>query len=386
LVFVVSDFIYDKRWNRLKQELAGKGLPESYEGWERQARETLDDERFRYISSGAGYGETARANLEAFRKWRIIPRVLRDVGNRSTAITLLGTTALAPLFLSPVRGLGYVRHDGDFAVASVAAELGVPLVVSTFATVPIEKIAQAMGQSPRWFQLYPGKDKEIVKSLVSRAEASGYSAIVVTVDKADNYPQYDGPREHEYDRHGFEVYFSDPVFRAKFGGAPEKHFEEAFKLWKDIRLAPGLAMEELQALSKQTKLPIIPKGILDPRDAVLAFESGAAGIIVSNHGGRSLDGEVGSLDALVEIRKVIDEKLPVLLDGGVRSGTDIVKALALGADAVLIGKAYLFGLGVAGEPGVRKVLRGLIKEFDSAMSICGAFKVDDLDQSMVVRA
>jgi lactate 2-monooxygenase len=189
--------------------------------------------------------------------------------------------------------------------------------------------------------------------------------------------------KHEYDRFGYELYFSDPVFRAKFGGEPEKHFNEAIKLWKEIRLGPGLSLEELHLLTKQTKLPVIPKGILHPRDAVLAIENGAAGIIVSNHGGRTLDGEVASLDALVEVRKVLGEEYPVLLDSGVRSGADIVKALALGANAVLIGKAYLYAFGVAGELGVRKVLSRLVKEFDSALSICGAASVDEIDRGMV---
>jgi lactate 2-monooxygenase len=370
----------------MKQVLAGKDLPDSYEGWERQARATLDDERFRYINSGAGYGETARANLEAFRKWKIIPRVLRDVGKRSTAITLLGTTASAPLFLSPVRGLGYVHRDGDLAVARVAAQLGVPLVVSTFATAPIEKTAQAMGQSPRWFQLYPGKDQEIMQSLVRRAESSGYSAIVVTVDKADHYPHHDGPRGNEFDRHGYEVYFSDPVFRDEFERAPEEQFEAAWRLWKEIRLAPGFPLAGLDLITEQTKLPVIVKGILNPKDAGLAAEHGASGVVVSNHGGRSLDGEVASLDALVEVRKVVKQDFPVLMDGGVRSGTDIVKALALGADAVMIGKAYLLGLGVAGEEGVRRVLKGLITEFEAAMGLCGALTVDEIDRSMVTEA
>jgi len=370
----------------MKKNVASKESADSYEVWEREARASLDDARFRYIMSSAGHGETARANLEAFRKWRLVPRVLRDVGKRSTAITLLGATASAPLFLSPARGLGYVRRDGDAAVARVAAELSIPLVVSTFATASIEKTAQAMGNGPRWFQLYPGKDEKIMLSLVQRAEASGYSAIVVTVDKADSYPHYDGPRGHEYDRHGFEVYFSDPVFRARLGGAPEERFEAALKLWKEIRLAPGFPLSGLDNITTQTKLPVIVKGILNPEDARLAADHGASGVVVSNHGGRSLDGEVASLDALIEIRNVVKEDFPLLLDGGIRSGTDIMKALALGADAVMIGKAYLLGLGAAGEQGVRRVLNGLITEFDAAMGLCGALAVDEIDRSMVKEA
>jgi len=370
----------------MKKNVVSKESVDSYEGWERQARASLDDERFRYITSSAGYGETARANLEAFKRWRIVPRVLRDVGKRGTSITLLGTKASAPLLLSPARGLGYVRRDGDRAVARVAAELGVPLVVSTFATASIEKTAQAMGGSPRWFQLYPGKDQEIMQSLVRRAETCGYSAIVVTVDKADSYPHHDGPREHEFDRCGYEVYFSDPVFRAKFGGSPEGRFEAAFRLWKEIRLAPGLSLAGLDLITAQTKLPVIVKGVLNPKDAQLAAEHGASGVVVSNHGGRSLDGELASLDALVQVRSVVRQDFPVLLDGGVRSGTDILKALALGADAVMIGKAYLLGLGAAGEEGVRKVLKGLMKEFEAAMGLCGALAVDEIDRSMVTEA
>jgi isopentenyl diphosphate isomerase/L-lactate dehydrogenase-like FMN-dependent dehydrogenase len=366
--------------------MAGKDLPDSYEGWEKLARATLDDERFRYVTSGAGYGETVRANLDAFRKWRIIPRVLRDVGNRSAAVTLLRTVASAPIFLSPVRGLGYIRRDGDFAVARVAAELGIPIVVSTFATTSIEGIAQAMGRGSRWFQLYPGKDQEIAQSLVRRAEASGYSAIVVTVDKAESYPHYDGPHGHEFDQHGHEVYFSDPVFRSKFGGVPERHFETAWKMWKEIRLAPGFSLANLSLITGQTKLPVIVKGILNPEDAELAAEHGASGVIVSNHGGRSLDGEVASLDALVEVRKVVKKDFPVLMDGGVRSGADVLKALALGANAVMIGKVYALGLGASGEEGVRRVLKGLVGEFEAAMGLCGAVTVGEINRSMVTQA
>jgi len=366
--------------------MVGKDLPDSFEGMERMAQAEMDDERFRYISTGSGYDETVRANVEAFRRWKLIPRVLRDVERRSSAVTIFGRVASVPILLAPVRALGYIHRDGEIGVARAAAEAGIPFVLSTFATVSIEKVALAMGPAGGWFQLYPGKDKEILRSLVNRAEASGYSAIVVTVDKADNYPQYSGPREHKYDRYGYDVYFSDPVFRAKFGGAPEKHLEEAMNLWKDIRLGAGFSLEDLHMLTKQTKLPVIPKGILHPRDAELARENGAAGIIVSNHGGRSLDGEVASLDALVDVRKVVGPDYPVLLDSGIRSGVDIVKALALGANAVLIGRAYLYGFGMAGEQGVRKVLRRLVKELDEAMSICGALSVSDLDRSMVTSA
>jgi lactate 2-monooxygenase len=365
--------------------MVGRDLPDYYEDWVERARETMDEERLRYILSGAGYEETTKANVEAFRRWKIIPRVFRNVGNRSSSVNVLGTSASAPFFLAPVRGLGYIHRDGDIMVARVAAELGIPLVVSTFATTPIESIAQVMGSKPKWFQLYPGKDKEITKSILGRAEASGYSAIVVTLDKADSYPHYKGAKGHEHDRQGFEVYFSDPVFRAKFGGAPEKQFTEAMTLWKEIRLGPGFSLDDFLLLTKETKLPVIAKGILHPKDAELAVENGAAGVIVSNHGGRSLDGELASLDALVEIRHTVKAEFPVLLDSGVRSGTDILKALALGANAVLVGKAYLLGLGAAGEAGVRRVLLRLIKELDSAMAVCGAMTVADIDRSMVTR-
>jgi isopentenyl diphosphate isomerase/L-lactate dehydrogenase-like FMN-dependent dehydrogenase len=366
--------------------MAGKDLPDSYEGLERMARAEMDDGRFRYISTGSGYDETVRANVQAFERWKLVPRVLRDVEERSSAVSLFGKVASAPILLAPVRALGYIHRDGEIGVAKAAAEARIPLVLSTFSTTPIEKVAMAMGTALRWFQLYPGKDKEITRSLVNRAEASGYSAMVVTVDKADNYPQYSGPREHEYDRYGYDVYFSDPVFRAKFGGAPERKFEEAMKLWREIRLAPGLPLEELRHLTEQTKLPVIPKGILHPRDAELAMENGAAGVVVSNHGGRSLDGEIASLDALVQVRKVVGDEFPVFLDSGIRSGTDILKALALGANAVLIGRAYLFGFGLAGERGVGKVLRRLTREFEAAMSLCGAATVNDIDSSMVANS
>lgn len=363
--------------------VVGKEFPDSYEGWVERARSTMDEERFRYISSGAGQEETISNNEESFRRWKIIPRTLRDVSNRSTSTVILGTKASAPILPAPVRGLNYVHPDGDLGVAKVAAEIGIPLIVSSFATTPLERIAEIMGSGPRWFQLYPGKDEEIMTSLLHRAEASGYSAVVVTVDKPDDYPKYKGPRGHEHDKHGYETYFSDPVFRKKFGGVPEKEFDAAWRFWKEIRLAAGLSPENLRHLTKLTKLPIVVKGILNPKDAELAVENGAAGIVVSNHGGRSLDGEIASLDALVEVRKALGPELPILLDSGVQSGADVVKALALGANAVLIGKAYLFALGVAGKDGVRHLFTRMIKELDSAMAVCGAVTVGEIDRAMV---
>jgi lactate 2-monooxygenase len=363
--------------------MCGKVLPDSFEGWEEQARLTMDVERFRYISSGAGQGETIGSNIESFKRWKIVPRVFRDVSTRDSSTNILGTRLAAPLLLAPVRGLSYVHRDGDIGVARAAAALGIPLVVSSFSTVPLERIAESMGSSPRWFQLYPGKDEEIMASLLRRAESSGYSAIVVTVDKPDDYPKYSGPRGHEHDKHGFEVYFSDPVFRRKFGGVPEEKFDAAWRYWKEIRLAAGLPPDGLRHLTKLTKLPMVVKGILDPRDAKLAIESGAAGIVVSNHGGRSLDGEVASLDALVEVRRAMGPEFPVLLDSGVHSGADVIKALALGANAVLLGKAYLLALGVAGEEGVRHLLTRVIKELDSAMAVCGATTIGEIDRTMV---
>jgi len=363
--------------------MVGKELPDSYEGWVERARATMDEEKFRYIFAGAGRGETVGTNVEAFKKWKLVPRVLRDVRTRTGSTAIIGTSAAAPILLAPVKGLGYIYRDGDAGVARVAAELKIPLIVSSFATVPIEKMGELMGSGARWFQLYPGKDEEIMSSLLHRAEASGCSAVVVTVDKPDDYPKYSGPTGHEHDKHGYEIYFSDPVFRRKFGGAPEEKFEAAWRFWKEIRLAAGLAPESLKRLTALTKLPIVVKGVLDPRDAELAIESGVAGIVVSNHGGRSLDGEIASLDALVEVRKAVGPGFPILLDSGVHSGTDVVKALALGANAVLIGKAYLLGLGVAGQEGVRKVLTQMIREFDSAMAVCGATTVSDIDRSMI---
>jgi len=225
-----------------------------------------------------------------------------------------------------------------------------------------------------------------MRSLVQRAEASGYTAVVVTIDKADNYPHYDGPRGHEFERHGYESYFSDPAFRAKFGGQPEKQFDAAWRLWKDIRLAQGLSLSELGTIVKQTKLPVVVKGILNPEDARLAEEQGAAGVVVSNHGGRSLDGVVPALDALPAVRKAVRPGFTVLLDSGIRSGTDIVKALALGADAAMVGKAYALALGAAGEEGVRKALGGLVGEFEAAMALCGALRPGDIGPDSVVHA
>ncbi|MGG1662313.1 alpha-hydroxy-acid oxidizing protein [Brevibacillus sp. NRS-1366] len=362
-----------------------QSLPISIEDWEQKAREILPDGPFDYIAGGSGAEETLAANRTAFSKWAIVPRMMRDVTNRTLGITLYNQSLRAPIMLAPV-GMQAIAHpEGELATARAAAEAGVPLVVSTVSAHSLERIAEVMGDAPRWFQLYWSNDREVSASMVKRAEAAGYSAIVLTVDtimlgwkRRDFRNGYSPLREGK----GLANYITDPVFCSRLTEVtPENAVEE---ILKNI-YHPALNWNDIAFLREQTSLPILVKGILHPEDAKLAIDHGVDGIIVSNHGGRQMDGAISTLDALPAIAEVVAGRIPVLLDSGVRTGADVVKAIALGANAVLIGRPFLFGLAVAGERGVASVLDTLKSEFDVAMALSGSNSVADLNKSILAR-
>lgn len=362
-----------------------QSLPISIEDWEQKAREILPDGPFDYIAGGAGAEETLASNRTAFSKWAIVPRMMRDVTNRTLGITLYNQALSTPIMLAPV-GMQAIAHpDGELATAKAAAEAGVPLVVSTVSAHSLEQIAEVMGDAPRWFQLYWSNDREVSASMVKRAEAAGYSAIVLTVDtimlgwkRRDFRNGYSPLREGK----GLANYITDPVFCSRLAEVtPENAVEE---ILKNI-YHPALNWNDIAFLREQTRLPILVKGILHPDDAKLAVEHGVDGIIVSNHGGRQMDGAISTLDALPAIAEVVAGQIPVLLDSGIRTGADIVKAIALGANAVLIGRPFLFGLAVAGERGVASVLDTLKSELDVAMALSGSNSVADLNKGILAR-
>jgi lactate 2-monooxygenase len=369
-----------------KGMLAGEkpAQPIAWDQLEEKARETLDERAVAYIWGGAGTEDTMRANLEAFRRWRIVPRYLRDVSQRDLSTTVLGTEMPAPVMLAPIGVQTVVHPEGELASARAAAAHGLPLITSTASATPMEEIAEANGESPRWYQLYWPNDEELAASLVRRAEEAGYSAIVVTVD---NFLVGWKPRDLQQayvpflEGIGIAQYTSDPVFTEALEKSPEDDIGAAVGHFIGVFTHPSLTWDDLDWLRGRTDLPIVLKGILHPDDAVEARERGVDGLVVSNHGGRQVDGAIPSLDALPAIADAVGDDLALLLDSGIRSGADAVKALALGADAVLLGRPYLWGLAVGGQEGVETVLRSFLAELDLTLALSGHSSLDGLGQN-----
>src|SRR6266403_515674 len=358
---------------------------------EAKAKEILPPRAYDYVAGGAGGEDTMRANREAFYRRRIVPRMLRDVAKRDLSVELLGTRLPAPILLGPVGVQQIVHDDSDVASARAAASLGLPFVLSTMSSRPIEWVAQAadkVAESPRWFQLYWGKNPELTASMLLRAERAGYSALVVTLDTHSL-----GWRERDLNHgylpfmlgQGLANYFSDPVFRGMLAQTPEENPVAAIQLWGTLFSNPSLTWKDIGFLRQHTRVPIILKGILHANDAAKALDAGVDALIVSNHGGRQVDGCVGALDALPGVVREVKGRAPVLFDSGIRRGADIFKALALGARAVLIGRPYMWGLAVAGEEGVRDVLLNLVADLDLTMALSGYTSCRELEASTLCK-
>ena len=345
----------------------------------------MSPEGFGYLRA-SGAEATLRANREALDAVRIVPRMLRDVGARELGVELFGRRLPAPLLLAPIGVQDLCHPEGDLATARAAASRSVPMIFSNQASVDMETCAAAMGVAPRWFQLYWTRSDELARSLVQRAERCGCEAIVVTLDTTML-----GWRPVDLD-HGFlpfqtgrglAQYTSDPVFRAMLDKPPEADVTAAARLFAGIYSDPTLDWERLKRIRDWTRLPVVLKGIQHPADAALAAEAGWDGIVVSNHGGRQVDGAVGSAAQLAGCVDAVAGRCPVLFDSGVRGGADILKALALGARAVLLGRPYLWGLAVDGEAGVAAVIDNLIGELDLAMGLSGVADVAALGRENI---
>jgi len=367
-------------------------VPVPVELLEQKAKEILTPRAYDYVAGGAGGEETMRANREAFYQWRIVPRMLRDVSKRDLSVEMLGARLPAPILLGPVGVQEIVHNDADVASARAAAALGLPFVLSTMSSRTIEEVAQSAGtvaESPRWFQLYWGKNPDVTASMVQRAERAGYSALVVTLDTHSL-----GWRERDL-YHGYlpfmvgqglANYFSDPVFRGLLQEPPEQNPIAAIQLWGSLFSNPALTWRDIGFLRQHTRVPIVLKGILHANDAARAIDAGVDALIVSNHGGRQVDGGIGALDALPGVVREVNGRIPVLFDSGIRRGADVFKALALGARAVLLGRLYMWGLAVAGEAGVRDVLLNLAADLDLTMALSGYTCCRELDPSALCRS
>jgi lactate 2-monooxygenase len=340
------------------------------------ARERLPSEVFGFLAGGAGRESTVQANRRAFERWAIVPRMLRDVGTRDHSSTVLATSLPAPLLLAPIGTQRSTHPDGELAVARAAHATGVPLIVSTVSSYPLERIAEELAGTPGWFQFYWPSDPDLATSLLHRAYQAGYQALVVTLDNV-----LMGWRPRDLQRgflpfaggDGLANYLSDPTFQLRVGARSEADMDlrKAVTYWSEVSANPSLTWEDIGLLHERWPGPIVLKGILHPDDARRALDHGIDGIAVSNHGGRQVDGAIAALDALPSVVEVVDGRVTVLFDGGIRSGADMVKALALGADAVLLGRPYIYGLGLAGQDGVQHVIRTLLADYDLTCGLAG---------------
>ena len=407
-------------------------VPTSAEKLEAAARRALlrrpgGKKAWAYVYGAAGSGRTMAANREAFDRRRLVPRMLRDTSRRDISTTVLGQTLPAPVLVAPIGAAGLIRRDADVMVGRAAAGRGLPYIFSSQGSSPMEATAAAMQDSPRWFQLYWSSDEQLVDSFIARAEAINAGALVVTLDTTTL-----GWRPWDLDLGslpftrgvGIAQYTSDPRFlqmvaervereaaagAAAGADAVKVNPQAALTLLEMARNHPGSTRENLRApetraavqtfldtfsnpalswdhlapLRDRTRLPIVLKGVLHPDDARQAFDAGVDAIMVSNHGGRQVDGSIGTLDALVAIREAVGPEPTLLLDSGIRNGTDVVKAMACGANAVTIGRPHVYGLAIAGEHGVGEVLDNLLAEIDLTMSLSGATSWDEVDASLL---
>ncbi|MCP2297083.1 FMN-dependent dehydrogenase, includes L-lactate dehydrogenase and type II isopentenyl diphosphate isomerase [Nocardia amikacinitolerans] len=363
-------------------------LPMSFAELEAKAQSALPPSVWSYVAGGAGDERTQRANVTAFDQWGLVPRMFVGAAERDLSVELFGMRWPAPVFLAPIGVIGLCAQDGhgDLATARAAARTGVPMVASTLSVDPLEQVAAEMGDTPGFFQLYTPTDRDLAASLVKRAEQAGYKGIVVTLDTwitgwrprdlgVSNFPQLRG--------HCLANYFTDPVFRAGLPGPPEEHLQAAVLRWVQLFGNP-LTWADLPWLRELTTLPLIVKGICHPDDARRAKDGGVDGIYCSNHGGRQANGGLPALDMLAEVVDAADG-LPVLFDSGVRGGDHIVKALALGASAVGVGRPYAYGLALGGADGIVHVLRALLAEADLIMAVDGYRDLGELTRDALRR-
>lgn len=352
---------------------AGQDAPISLHDWEELARRRIEPAAFDYVAGGAGDELTIADNRAAFARWRIMPRALVPDAGARLATTVLGQAVAAPIMVAPFAYQGVLHPDAEVATATGAAAAGVGLCLSTLANRSLEDVAAAGG--PRWFQLYPMADRGVSDAMIARARAAGYSAIVITVD----LPPF-GSRDRDA-RSGFAIPADLELPNIP---PPPDHDGSLTPRQTTAMMSLDLSWGEIAHFAATAGLPVVVKGILSAADAVLAVEHGAAGVVVSNHGGRQLDTVIASIDALPAVAAAVGDRSEVYLDGGVRRGSDVVTALALGARAVLIGRPVAYGLAAAGAEGVRTVLATLAAETQAALALSGCTGPDEVPRDRVV--
>jgi lactate 2-monooxygenase len=360
-------------------------LPMEFSGLEAAARDALSPEAFAYVAGSAGLERTATANRDAFSRWKIVPRMMVDVTERDTSTQLLGTPLPSPIMTAPIGVQSIIHEAGELAVARAAASLDVPMILSTASSCSIEDVAAASGDNPRWFQLYWPSERAVAASLVERAEAAGYRAIVVTLDTKMMAWR---PRDLQsaylpfLQEQGLANYKTDPAFLAGLEQPWDENVPMALLRWIGLFADKTVTWDDIDWLRSVTALPIVVKGIQHVEDARRAVDVGVDALVVSNHGGRQVDNAVGALTVLPEVVDAAGD-VPVLFDSGVRSGADVFTALCLGARAVLLGRPWVYGLALAGEDGVRHVLRSIMAEFDLTMALTGQTSVQELGRHLL---
>jgi lactate 2-monooxygenase len=364
-------------------------FPMTFRELARAAQSAMPEEIWSYVAGGAGDEHTQIANVTAFDGWGVMPRMLAGARERDLSVELFGVHLPTPLMLAPIGVIGICDPGGhgDLLTARAAAVTGVPMIASTLSQDPMEHVAAEFGDTPGWFQLYPPSDLELEESFVRRAEAAGFSAVVVTLDTLTlgwrprdlalaSFPQLTGLC--------LANYTSDPVFRAKLARPPEEDVQGAAGVWAGVFGNPGLSWDDLDRLRSLTKLPLLLKGICHPEDARRAIDAGVDGIYCSTHGGRQANGGLPALACLPDVVDAVGP-VPVIFDSGVRSGPDVIKAMALGAAAVAIGRPYAYGLALGGQRGIEHVLKCLLAEIDLTMAIDGYPRVRELNREALRR-
>jgi isopentenyl-diphosphate delta-isomerase len=360
-------------------------LPVSYDALREQAHEEMSEGAKAYIHGGAG-SEATFEREQDFSEWRIIPRMLQGVEERDLSTEFLGQEIDFPLAITPLGIQGLAHEEGELATARAVREMNVPFVLSSLSSTPMEEVAEELGDTPKYFQFYWSSDEDIARSFLNRAEEAGYDGIVLTVDapilgwrerliERGYYPFLDGD--------GVANYFSDPEFRAQLDRPPEEDPEAAVQHFLDIFGDSSLTWEDLSFVFENTDLPVHIKGILHPEDAEMAVDAGADAIGVSTHGGRQVDGSITPMEALPAIADRVGEETTITYDSGIRRGSDVFRALAVGADLCLLGRPFIYGLAVGGQAGVEHVLENILADFDLTMGLAGRDRATDIDRSAV---